>query len=149
MKNLAISIIIVLIYASIGFYLLNRFDEARAEVKRQTALVNAQIKLNEAQTKSEIKRLQALTELEKVKVRSDPEVAESIRQAEKTKVWLAAWFPVYFPMIVFAGSGVLLATYISFRLVDFQFDGMTTKARALDVPRLSRECLQVKALEAT
>ena len=149
MKNLYIAIIIFMVYVSFGFYLLNRFDSTRAEIKRQTAIIKAESERDTAKTDSDIARINAQISLEKVKVRSDPDVAETIKRAEKTKAWLSAWFPVYFPLIMFAGSGVLLATYISFRLVEFKYNGIETRIRAFDAPRLAQASLQVQFAEAT
>jgi len=140
-----VALVCVLGLVSVSYMVGRMQDDERLQIEYQSALVKAQAKLETAKAQGEIQKTEALTELERVKLQNSPEVIH----ATKTKAVLSAWFPVYFPALLFAGVSSLCAVYFSFRLVQFQHDNVLTRVRVLDASRLVHESLQVKALEAT
>ena len=142
---IGVALVCVLGLVSIAYIVGMTQDSERAEVSQQTTLIEAQAKLETTKAQAEIDKTKALTELERVKLQTSPEIVH----ATKTKAVLLAWFPVYAPFVFAGAAGILLAVYVSFRLVDFQFGEIKTKVRVYDTPRLTMASLQVQALEAT
>lgn len=124
-------------------------DDRRIEIARETALIHADAEREAIRADGQVKILQARERLAKVELRTDPAVKESLIRALKIRAILSAWFPLYAPVLLFAGVSSCAAVYFSFRLVVFKHDGLESPVRAFDAARLVERSLQVKALEAT
>lgn len=119
-------------------------DDRRLEIARATALIKAQSDYEATQADGQVKVINAQARLESARMSSDPQ----IRQAMRTRAYLSAWFPVYFPLFLIAGVATLTATYYTFRLVEYRDDAIQTKVRVYDSAKLVDKSLQVKAIEA-
>lgn len=119
-------------------------DDRRLEIARATALIKAQSDYEATQADGQVKVINAQARLESARMSSDPQ----IRQAMRTRAYLSAWFPVYFPLFLIAGVATLTAIYYTFRLVEYKDDSIQTKVRVFDSAKLVDKSLQVKAIEA-
>ena len=133
----------------VGIRLYWQADETQADIKKQTAIIQATANLEEVKADGQVRVLEARERLAKVELRTDPSVKASLVRALKIRAVLSAWFPLYAPVLLFAGVATCGAVYYSFRLVLFEHEGVKTHVRAFDSARLIHESLQVKALEAT
>lgn len=119
-------------------------DDRRLDIERETALIRAETERDATRADGQVKVINAQTRLENARMSTDPQ----IRQAMRTRAYLSAWFPVYFPLFLIAGVATLTATYYTFRLVEYKDDSIQTKVRVFDSAKLVDKSLQVKAIEA-
>lgn len=140
-----VSLICVSGLVFVAYFIGVTSDDRRLDIARETALIRAEADRDAMRADSQVKVISAQAKLEQARLSSDAQVLRALR----ARAYLSAWFPVYFPILLFAGVATLTATYYTFRLVEYKDDSIQTKVRVYDSARLVDRSLQVKAIEAS